>query len=108
MHTSTYRDSQDVEIPEDSSLFRKINLINNIMTVEIKVNKNRISYIEDRGDFFELEFLSELSDVTRPLPLYYYDVSKYHIFGKNKFISAMNRRLYENGITSEMQIFREI
>lgn len=52
MHTSTYRDSQDVEIPEDSSLFRKINLINNIMTVEIKVNKNRISYIEDRADFF--------------------------------------------------------
>jgi len=67
MHTSTYRDSQKEEIIKNSSLFRNIKL----MTVEVKVNTNRISYLVDnKTDFFVDAFLSELSDVTRPLPLY--------------------------------------
>jgi len=64
MHTSTYRDSQKEEITKNSSLFRNIKL----MTVEVKVNTNRISYLEEyETDFFVDAFLYELSDAARPL-----------------------------------------
>jgi len=64
--------------------------------------------VDYETDFFADTFLTELSDVTRPLPLYRFGFGRQGKFGKYKFLTALNKRIYGNGMTSEMPIFREV